>query len=99
MTFSKSNQEAILARSDAEVGWKEEESCPVCRPHRSRSLGFFPTCATNIPKYLVWLYTRSSISSAGVTRHLSIYQSLVSRPGQSVAVCSHRGTLGQWTTL
>ena len=46
--------------------------CPVCRPHRSRSLGFFPTYATNTPKYLAWLHTCSSISSAGVTRCLSI---------------------------
>ena len=79
--------------------------CPICRSHRSHSLGFFPTYATNIPKYLVWLHTWSSISSAGVTRCLSIYRSL--QPWQSGAVYSHRRklaqsasvTLRQWTTL
>ena len=40
---------------------------PVCRSHRSRSLGFFPTYATDIPKYLVWLHAWSSISCAGAT--------------------------------
>ena len=86
----KNCQEAILARSDAKDGWKEEGSCPVCRPHRSCSRGFFPTHAT---KYLVWLHTWSSISSADVTRCLSIYRSLL--PWQSGAVISHRGKLAQ----
>ena len=68
------SQHQLQCVSDAEL------PCPVCRSHRSRSLGFVATCATNIPKYLVWLYTSSFISSAGVTRCLSIYLHTGYRP-------------------
>ena len=38
-------------------------------------------------------HTWSSVSSAGATRCLSVYRSLLPGPGQSFAVCSHRRTL------
>ena len=61
----------------------------------STDIYLFPTYATNIPKYLVWLLTWSAMSSAVATQRMSMYQSLLPRPGHFGAVCSHRGTLAQ----
>ena len=52
----------VLSLSQYKIVVHASLPCPVCRSHRSRSLGFFPTYATNIPKYLVWLHSWSSMS-------------------------------------